>query len=289
MKITGFTIIRNAIKFDYPIVESIQSILPICDEFIVSVGNSIDDTLQLIKSINSPKIKIIESTWDDNLREGGEMLSIETNKCMDAISLDSDWLFYLQADEVIHEKYLPAIKKAAEQFLNDRRVEGLLFNYIHFYGNYNYVADSRSWYREEVRIIRNDRQIRSYKDAQGFRKNGRKLNVKPINAFVYHYGWVKHPKNMQAKQQEFHKLWHDDKWVEKNILPADEFDYSIVDSIKEFKETHPAVMQQRIASRNWNLTLDTSKLKMSFKDRLLYFLEKQTGLRVGEYRNYKII
>ncbi len=289
MKITGFTIIRNAIKFDYPVVESIQSILPVCDEFVVSVGNSVDETLQLIKNINSPKIKIIESKWDDNLREGGQVLAIETNKCMDAIAPNSDWLFYLQADEVVHEKYLPVIKKSAEQFLNDKQVEGLLFNYTHFYGNYNYVADSRSWYRREVRIIRNDRQIRSYKDAQGFRKNGRKLTVKLTDAFVYHYGWVKHPKNMKVKQQEFNKLWHDDDWMEKNIKPADEFDYSIVDSIKEFKETHPAIMQQRIASRNWDITLDTSKLKMSLKDRFLCYLEKQTGLRIGEYKNYKMI
>ena len=212
--------------------------------------------MQLIKSINSPKIKIIESVWDDNLREGVHVLAVETNKCMGAISPDSDWLFYIQADEVVHEKYLPEIRKSAEQYLNDKRVEGLLFNYTHFYGNYDYVADSRSWYRREVRIIRNDKQIRSYKDAQGFRKNGRKLNVKLIDAFVYHYGWVKHPKNMQAKQQEFHKLWHDDNWVEKNVLAVDEFDYSIVDSIKEFTGTHPSVMQQRIANRNWNLTLD---------------------------------
>ena len=289
MKITGFTIVRNAVKFDYPVIESITSILPVCDEFVVSVGNSSDDTLQLIKSINSPKIKIIESVWDDNLREGGQVLALETNKCMDSISPASDWLFYIQADEVVHEKYLSGIKSAAEQFVNDKQVQGLLFNYTHFYGNYNYVADSRSWYRREVRIIRNDRQIRSYRDAQGFRRKDKKLNVKLINAFIYHYGWVKHPKHMQAKREEFHKLWHDDNWVEKNIKHEDEFDYSIVDSIKEFDGTHPSVMQQRITARNWNLNLDSSKLKMPFKDKFLYWIEKQTGWRAGEYKNYKII
>ena len=60
MKVAGFTIIRNAIKFDYPVVEAITSILPICDEFVVAVGNSDDETLQLIKQIDSPKIKIFE-------------------------------------------------------------------------------------------------------------------------------------------------------------------------------------------------------------------------------------
>ena len=59
--------VRNAVKFDYPIVESIKSILPIVDEYMVAVGNSDDGTLELIRSINSPKIKIIETIWDDSL------------------------------------------------------------------------------------------------------------------------------------------------------------------------------------------------------------------------------
>ena len=48
MKVCGFSFIRNAVKYDYPIVESIRSILPICDKFVVAVGNSEDNTLQLI-------------------------------------------------------------------------------------------------------------------------------------------------------------------------------------------------------------------------------------------------
>ena len=152
MKVCGFTIIRNAIKFDYPVIESIHSILPICDEFVVAVGNSDDETLVLIQSINSPKIKIIQTTWDDNLRIGGHVLADETNKAMDAISNDVDWCFYIQSDEVVHEKYLPNIKKAMQAQLEDPKVEGLLFNYTHFYGSYDFVGISRSWYKNEIRI-----------------------------------------------------------------------------------------------------------------------------------------
>ena len=199
MKVSGFTIIRNAIKFDYPVIEAITSILPICDEFVVAIGNSNDDTLNLIKNIDSPKIKIIETIWDDTLREGGKVLADETNKAMDAISEDTDWCFYIQSDEVVHEKYLPNIKTAMKKHLSNPNVEGLLFNYTHFYGSYDFIGVSRSWYKKEIRIVRNDKTIQSYKDAQGFRKNGGKLNVKSIDASIYHYGWVKHPKNQQAK------------------------------------------------------------------------------------------
>ncbi len=286
MLVSGFTIVRNAIKYDYPIVESIQSILPLVDEFIVSVGNSEDGTLGLIQSINSPKIKIIESIWDDSLREGGLVLSHETNIAMDAISKKSVWAFYLQADEVIHENYLESIKEALTKYKYDQKVEGLLFDYTHFYGDYKHVGDSRQWYRNEIRIVRNDHNIRSYKDAQGFRKNGNKLKVKKINASVYHYGWVKPPKAQQLKQESFHKMWHDDQWMKTNIAQTEEFDYSQINSLKPFSETHPSPMLTRVSKASWTFNYDPDKLKLTLKDKLLLMIEKTIGWRVGEYKNY---
>jgi hypothetical protein len=289
MKVSGFTFIRNAIKYDYPVVEAITSILPLCDEFIVAVGKSEDNTLQLIKDINSPKIKIIETVWDDTLRKGGQVLADETNKALKAISPDSTWAFYIQADECIHEKYLPAIKEAMLKWKDDKTVEGLLFNYLHFYGSYDFVGDSRRWYRKEIRIIRNDKNISSYRDAQGFRKNGEKLKVKQVDAFIYHYGWVKPPKMQQAKLEVFNRLWHDEEWMKKNIKNADEFDYSGIDSLVRFNDVHPSVMQQRIKNKNWQFNFDPTQKKISFKSRVLMFVERATGWRVGEYKNYKII
>lgn len=290
MKVTGFTIIRNAIKYDYPVVEAITSVLPVCDEFLVSVGNSEDGTMALIKSINSPKLKIMESVWDDTLREGGKLLSIETNKAFDAIDNSTDWCFYIQSDEVIHERYHEVIRDGMKKYKDDKSVEGLLFDYTHFYGSYDYIGNSRNWYRNEIRIIRNDKKIRSYKDAQGFRKvDDRKLKVKAIDASVYHYGWVKPPKAQQAKQENFHKMWHDDAWMKKNIAAAEEFDYGKIDSLAEFKGSHPKVMQERVARQNWDFKFDPSKIKLSLKNKFLLMIEKVTGWRPGEYKNYKVI
>jgi glycosyltransferase involved in cell wall biosynthesis len=289
MKISGFTIVRNAIKYDYPIVEAITSILPLCDEVVVAVGNSEDETLQLIQSIESDKIKIIETVWDDSLREGGRVLAAETNKAFHAISSDSDWAFYIQGDEVIHEKYYPFIRKAMEDWKDNVKVEGLVFNYNHFYGSYDFTGDSRKWYRREVRVIRNDQAIYSFRDAQGFQKKNRPLKVKAANAFVNHYGWVKHPKYQQAKQESFNKLWHDDDWVDKNVEKVDEFDYANVDSLKRYEGSHPKVMQKRIEKMNWEFSFDPTKKKLSTKNRLLHFIEKLTGWRIGEYRNFRMI
>jgi glycosyltransferase involved in cell wall biosynthesis len=287
--ICGFTIVRNALKYDYPIVESIKSILPIVDEYVVAVGNSDDNTLELIRSIGSPKIRIIETVWDDSLRKGGVVLAVETNKAFDAIGEKADWCFYLQGDEVVHEKYHSNILEACSHHLDNKEVEGLLFGYTHFYGSYEYVGDSRTWYRKEIRIIRNDKSIRSYRDAQGFRKNDRKLNVKPIDAQIYHYGWVKDPRFQQAKQESFQKLWHDDAWVKEHVAEADDYDYSIIDSLDKFTGTHPAVMDERLKRMNWNFSWDLSKKRFRFKDWLLYRFEKLTGIRLFEYRNYTVI
>lgn len=288
MKVCGFTIIRNAVKFDYPVLESIRSVLPLCDEFLVSIGNSEDNTEDLIRSIDSPKIKIIRSTWDMSLREGGKVLAIETNKAMDAINDSFDWLFYIQSDEVVHEKDYENIRHAMQHYLPDKRVEGLLFSYVHFYGTFDWVGASRKWYRKEIRIIRNDKSIRSYKDAQGFRKNGKKLRVRPVDAKIYHYGWVKHPKHQQAKQESFNKLWHDDQWIEKHVPKQEEFDYSKIDILEKFAGTHPAVMKERIERLNWHFDYDNPK-KLPLKLKLSYWLEKKFGWRPFEYKNYRII
>lgn len=302
MKVAGFTIVRNAIKLDYPVLESLASLLPLCDEVIVSVGKSDDDTLNLIKNIASPKIKIIESVWDDSLRKGGVLLAIETNKALDAVPADANWLFYLQADEILHENDRASIKAAMEKWKDDKNVEGLLFSYNHFYGSYDYLGDSHQWYRNDIRVIRNDKHIRSYKDAQGFRKfknlppandellnGGEKLKVKPSGATVYHYGWVKHPEFQQNKQKSYHKMWHEDDWLDKNVGHASEYDYSTLDSLAKFKGQHPEVIQARIKKKNWEFVYDESKKKLSFKDRLFRFTRKAFGWRPGEYKNYKLI
>ncbi len=290
MKTAGFSFVRNAIKYDYPIVEAITSILPICDEFVVAVGNSEDGTLELIKSIASDKIKIVETIWDDSLREGGQVLANETDKALRAISSDVDWAFYIQGDEVVHEKYLEEIKNSMLKWKDDKNVDGLLFNYRHFYGSYDYVADAPNWYRKEIRVVRPTRHISSYKDAQGFRKDDNiVLNVKAINAFVYHYGWVKKPEIMQQKQENFNKLWHDDNWVKKNVPKNDKFDYSSINSLALFTETHPEVMKERIAQTNWKFDFDLSYKNYRLKDRFKLFVEKLCGYRIGEYKNYKII
>lgn len=288
MFVSGFTIARNVVRADYPLREAVFSILPLCDEFVIAVGASDDQTLDFVRSFNDPKIRIIETVWDDNLREGGRVLADETNKAKAAVNPKADWLFYIQADECLHERYIERVRKCMLENLSNRSVDGLLFDYKHFYGSYDYIGDSRKWYRKEIRVIRNDKSIYSYRDAQGFRKgNDFKLNVKHSGAAIYHYGWVKHPKDQQVKQKQFHRMWHSDDKLEKMISNTEEFDYSQIDSLKPFTGTHPEVLQGRIEKMNWTFGYDISKKNFTLKTRILHWVEKLTGWRIGEYKNYR--
>jgi hypothetical protein len=289
MKISGFTFIKNAVINGYPVVEAITSILPVVDEMIVLVGDCDDDTLGLIEAIGNPKIKIHHSFWDKNLRKGGAVLAVETDKAFNLIDPASTWAFYIQADEVIHEKYHDAIRKGCEQYKDDQRVDGLLFKYLHFYGTYDYIGDSRKWYHKEVRIIRNDKSIHSYKDAQGFRVGKTKLNVKPIDAYVYHYGWVKSPEQMMKKSKNMGLLWNTDEEAQSFLRLPDYFDYSDFDSLAKFTDTHPSVMKTRVAAKTWDVELDITKKKLKGKKLFLYYFEKLTGIRLFDFKNYRII
>lgn len=290
MKIAGFTIIRNAVKNDYPIEEAIRSILPVVDTMFVLIGDCEDETEALIASINDPKIQIHHSVWNKSLRSGGVVLAEETNKAFQLIGPEYTWAFYIQADEVVHECYHSAIKEACSKYEQNQRVQGLLFEYTHFYCTYDYVGDSRRWYKYEVRIIRNNKAIYSYKDAQGFRMppGKTKIPVKKIPAQIYHYGWVKSPEQMMKKAKESWQYWHSDEEIAAAKV-TDTFDFSTYDSLEKFTGTHPQVMHTRIAEKNWKVELDISRKKFKVKDRILYWLEKKTGLRLFDFKNYRII
>ncbi|MDB5197901.1 MAG: glycosyl transferase [Flaviaesturariibacter sp.] len=289
MKVTGFSFIKNAVKLQYPVAEALRSILPLCDEVVVAVGDCNDGTRELVQSLD-PKIRIIDTVWEHSQPDGGHVLAVETNKAFHAISPDSDWCVYIQGDEVLHEDGHAEIRNAMQRWKNDKQVDGLLLKYRHFYGSFDYLGASSRWYKKEIRIIRNDKNIYSYRDAQGFRKgDNQKLRVKPLNAYMHHYGWVREPKAMFLKSKSFSDIYSGTGWsdeMEKSY--SGEFDYSEIDALKKFEGTHPKVMQERIAAANWKFDFDPTYNKLKFKDRFKNLVEAITGRRPFDHNNYKI-
>jgi glycosyl transferase family 2 len=258
MKVSGFTFCRNAVKYDYPVVESIRSALPLCDEFIVNVGRCDDGTLELIESIGDPKIKIVESVWDESLRKDGLIYSQQTNIALSHCK--GEWAFYIQADEVLHEDDLPALQRSMAEHGRDPMIKGLLFRYLHFIADY---WSTNPWfYHKAVRIIRNNGEIESCGDAVGFHftrtqqylQSGPKEWLAHSGARMFHYGWVKDPKTMLEKKREQASVYHG-----SNLPPAaakelsgETFRFVDYAVLKEFSGSHPAVMHGRIAAaRRW--------------------------------------
>ncbi len=292
MKISGFTFVRNAEKLGLPIVESITSILPLVDEFVVNVGNSSDNTLKLIKSIKSKKTRIVFHDWDDRYTEKMRIYAVQTNLAM--YECKGDWLFYIQADEVVHENDLKKIKHTILENDKDRSVQGLLFHWHHFWGSYNYKLDSYLHYRREIRVIRNFLGTSSWKDAQGFRLDGKKLKVKDSEAHIYHYGWVL-PHDQGVEKTLNHSHFYRGKEATKSMMSPDKnnFFYDVDPYIlRPFKGTHPSVMKKRITS--FPETFDITKCHKSLKGkhlkrRILTFLERTFKLRLGEYKNFILL
>jgi glycosyltransferase involved in cell wall biosynthesis len=290
MRISGFTFVRNAIDLYYPVVESITSILPICDEFIVVAGDSTDGTTALLRSIKDPKIKIIETVWDKSLFVAGATNAHQTNIALDACT--GDWAFYVQADEVVHEDDLPVVVDRMRAYRNDRRVDGLLFDYLHFFGDYDHYQAAHNWYRREVRIVRTGIGIRSWHDAQGFRRDGKKLRVVRAGGRIFHYGWVRPPRHMMRKMHAFAALYHGEAVADADFPDTGtDFDYGRLHGRAAFTGTHPAVMRERIGALQWKARPGTGVHRHDqLGIRVLTFLENRIlGFRVGEHRNYILL
>ncbi len=292
MKISGFSFARNIGSLYYPLKESILSILPICDEFVIAIGkgDSDDTTRLIVENIGDPKIKIIDTDWAQSTYEKGAILSKQTNIALDACI--GDWCFYLQADEVVHEKYLEAVRNRCVELNDDTRIDGLLFDYKHFWGDYDHYHRSHAWYPKEIRVVRNHRSITSWGDAQSFRKNGEKIEVASVQAEVYHYGWVRPPLYMQKKKQTLDTFWGTPVPVEEKP-----FNYGPLKYLEKFRDSPPAVMKEWIGNFSWALELDyTGTIRSGFKHdrfkyRLLSWIEKHLfgGNQVGGFKNYRLI
>ena len=287
MKVSGFTFLRNAEMLGYPFVESIRSALPLCDEFIVNVGPCEDDTLAQVRGIGDPKIRIVESAWNESMQVRGFVYSQQTNIAL--FNCSGDWAFYLQGDEVIHEEDLPNIRGAMESNLHDRNVEALAFDYVHLYGNHRTQAWSPAWYRREVRIVRNTIKVFAPSDAQFFvvldtNRRARYPRVKLANARIFHYGWVRSEAQMNERQQKVEKYWG---------KSPKQVDYSRIDQavLREYTGSHPAIMSDWLPKGTPGLfKADPYHVltKKEKKHRLMLRLERWFGQELSK-KHYRLV
>jgi hypothetical protein len=254
--VSGFTFCRNAVALGYPLRESILSILPIVDEFVVALGPSDDRTGELLEKIGSPKIRIIDSPWDESQTIDARVLATQATFALSNCRFP--WAFHLQADEVIHEDDLSGLQALMRQHLENRQALGFMFRFIHFYLDYRTV---NPWaFRREVRIVRNDGQLRSAGDSCGFarKSDGLYLGKKRLGrevlwtgARVFHYSSVMAREELAKKVSSMTRIRHGNlsaealEEINRDGIARLERQYSIM---KEYPGSHPAVMRDRIAS-----------------------------------------
>lgn len=286
MLVSGFTVLRNAQLMDYPAVESIRSALPLVDEYIVAIGQCDDQTRAEIEAIGDPKIKIIDTHWDTSRSTGGLVLSEKTNEALTFCS--GEWCLYLQADEVLHQADIERLRACMTHHRGNPKIQGILFKYLHFYGSFDTIATSRSWYRSEIRIVRNNAHVQSVGDAKGFRVNGEKLDVVDSGATIYHYGWVKPPDRMGQKCKLFHRWWHGDKHDHE----FDRFEFSRIYGLEKFTGSHPEQISKRVKDQNWAFDTERKWADVRLADLRLMIsdcLERMTGSLPFEKKPYRRI
>jgi hypothetical protein len=291
MKVSGFTFVRNAVKLRYPVVQVIRSVLPLVDEMIVNVGDGDDGTLDLVRAIGDPRLVIFESPWDARLQAGGAILAQQTDLALARCTGDVG--IYVQADEAVHEDDHPRIRAMLERLHADPRAEGLIFDYVHFYGSFHTVGAARRWYRQEVRAVKTGIGVRSWRDAQGFRVGtgpaARKLGVLHSGARMYHYGWVRPPAAQLEKSADFQRWYHGDSAVATMLEQG--FQYDEEEKVRPFTGTHPWPMRELVAQADWPFTPRSIRPIRAGHVRhdLLDLFEAATGIRVGGYRNFKLL
>lgn len=288
MKVSGFTFLRNGTILGYPYVESLKSLLAVCDEVVVAVGDSDDDTFEQVQAINDPRLKIIQTTWNENMQDRG--YTYAQQKMIAQFNCTGDWAFYLEGDEVIHEQDYATIRAAMEKHLDDKEVEALVFDYYHFYGSPTTYAYSPRWYRRAPRIIRNS--VRSWAPDGLFwlimseNKRGRYPNAALAGCHLYHYGHVRSVAKMNEKHKRVAHYWG-------QKLP--EFaGYGDIDpqSVSTFTQTHPAILEHWLshdAEQKFMANADYQLSKRDKKHRLVSKLEKILGGKDFTKKHYKLI
>ena len=285
MKISGFTFLRNAVELGFPFVESIQSLLPLVDEYVIAVGESRDDTLQRIKSISSTKIKVIETEWNEKMSDRGFVYAQQ--KMIAQYLCTGDWTFYLEGDEVLHEDDIAAIRSSLEKHHHNANVEALVFDYLHFYGSPDWIAISPEWYRRECRIIRNT--IRTFApDGQYWlvmqkNRKGRHPRAALANARIFHYGHTRKIDFLQRKVNQVSKYWGGEP-------PQMRYDKD-PKSLKQFTGTHPRVLGDWLtkhAGKDFLPNYNHRLTKRERKHRVAMMIERVFGVDLSR-KHYKLI
>ena len=193
---------------------------------------------------------------------------------------------------MLHEDGIPAMRAAMEAHLDDRRVEALLVDFTHLYGDFSTETDSFGWYDKEIRIVRRDPGIRAWGGAQGFRTTGgRKLFVRHSGGHYLHYGHAIDPRVARQKRLNFARLYGNVEMI-RHVESQPESFYDGEMKVRPLRVTHPAVMREKVAAADWTYTSRNPLVRFNrrwfWKD-VATLLKRCTGITLGVHRNFRVL
>lgn len=199
MKLGGTMILHNAVRFDYCVKEALTSLCRACDEVVVLECESTDETPALLESMiaDHPNLRVIKNEWA--VRADKHRLSVLTNIATEALSKDVEWLFNLQADEVIADNVDKSIILDAIRVAVSRNSKAVQIRRINLWGDFDHhFSDNypnKPVSNHVVRIVH--RSCKSVGDAESF--SGRAYLGAREKIIIVHYGFLRDPVMMIDK------------------------------------------------------------------------------------------
>lgn len=242
MKIYGFTYVRNGETLGYPYLEAIRCLSELCDAVYVAVGDSTDCTRELVAAV--PAVHVIDTIWDDALRQGGKIFSIQANTALRELRKNHSegWALHLQADQIVLRDDFAQIRADFER-AEASGCDALAMRFLHFWHTPRAIAYSKRWFPQTVVAARVGSKVESVGDSQSLGGYS-KLFESDVN--VFHYGHALGDKFYEQKQRTLHRWWHPDSAIDtvmKKSAGKDREEPSL-----PYLGPHPVWMQSRLGS-----------------------------------------
>lgn len=272
MSLSCIMIIKNGIRNGYPFLESIRSIVDAADEFLISDGYSDDGTYDYLCAAANKysNIKLYQDTWPAS--EFGESIALVTNQLK--ARARCDWVYNIQADEVVHETILPKFHRLTTTQTN--KFASFALRFLHFVGDFHHI-ETNPGYEYAVRLVPNAENVSAVSDGWTF--DG---NVEPVGIIKYpplfHFGWVYSKNNLYKKKNHAENIFRGDEPCQKEYQFCHEIEKQIEEKpdafigwqrkllayrkIRRYEGGYPKVAQHLLKRDNFEYEPDPSVLDM---------------------------
>lgn len=240
-RLGGTQFVIDGLKYDYCFAESIRSLQEFCNEVVVIDAGSKDGTVEVLKTLENEKTKIIyldREEWDS--LHGWAKLNHFSNKAIS--ELTTEWNFYQQSDEVVHESCYKDIRQAIEQ----PGIEAFLVTRINLWSTpfqmLNVTGNRNPCSTQVIRLAKSNYMTGG--DAESIYATPSAAYVNNIR--LYHFGFVRdkniHADKIRNMQSKVFEVGVDSKL--EGMTMFDPTKWFTEDDLMPIPEPLPAIMQK---------------------------------------------